>query len=141
MGVGQAQEYPPPAPLTAPTFPPPPTVEEEQYYPPPPTVPAVDNYRTSMGVVNGEVGAVQTPQQPPQARRDPYAGMTVPMTPLTPALKTPTFKEEADVDKYDLKVRKYDQRDLAVKLRVRLAKIFLRGINCACRLVFRSILL
>lgn len=88
-----------------------------------------------MGVVNGEIGAV--PQPPPEIRRDPYAGLSMPMTPLTPALKTPTFKEEADVNKYDQKVQKYDKRDLAVKLRVRLAKIFLRGINCACRLVFR----
>jgi hypothetical protein len=89
-----------------------------------------------MSVVNGEVGAIPPPPQPPpEARQDPYAGLVMPMTPLTPALKTPTFKAEADVDKYDLQVRRYDKRDLAVKLRIRLAKIFLRGINCACSTV------
>lgn len=130
MGVGQAQEYPPPPTMAA--YSPPRTVEGE--YPLPPTV------FSSAGVVNGEIGAVYaSPTPPPQARQDPYAGATMPMTPLTPAPKTPTFREESNVDKYDQKVQRYDKRDLAVKLRVRLAKILLRGINCACRLVFHSI--
>lgn len=114
MGVGQAQEYPPP-PIMA-------------TYPPPPTMSA-----PSTGVVNGEIGA---PPMPPQARQDPYAGAAMPMTPLTPG---PVLREEADVDKYDQKVQGYDRKDLAVKLRVRLAKILLRGLNCACRSVSRSI--
>lgn len=121
MGVGQAQEYPPPPMIAT--------------YPPPPTMSA-----PSTGVVNGEIGAIYPPPMPPQpARQDPYAGATMPMTPLTPGPKTPTFKEEADVDKYDQKVQSYDRKDLAVKLRVRLAKIILRGLNCACRLVFCSL--
>lgn len=117
MGVGEAQEYPPPTMAS---------------YSLPPIMSA-----PSTGVVNGEIGAVYAPPTlPPQTRQDPYAGATMPMTPLTPGPKTPTFREEADVDKYDQKVQSYDRKDLAVKLRVRLAKIILRGLNCACRLVF-----
>lgn len=109
MGVGQAQEYPPP-PMVS--YPPPPTVAEESY-PLPQAMPAVNNYRTSMGVVNGEVGGVPPiPAVPQGTRRDPYAGLSVPMTPLTPALKTPTFKEDASVDRYSQKVQKYDKKDL-----------------------------
>lgn len=122
MGVGQAQEYPPPPPMTT--------------YSSPPTMSA-----PSTGVVNGEIGAAYTPPMPPpQARQDPYAGATMPMTPLTPGPRTPGLIEEAEVDKYDQKVQVYDRKDLAVKFRVRLAKILLRGLNCACRLVLCSII-
>ncbi|KAH8145584.1 uncharacterized protein LAJ45_10384 [Morchella importuna] len=158
FGVGQAQDYPPPPSQSTTTTQqqlpsrmadttsyPSPVAEEGSSttttYPPPPIQPiSVDMYRTSMGVVNGEVGAYPAPPIPQSPRRrDPYAGMAVPMTPLTPALKTPTFREEADVERYSTKVQKYDKRDLAVKLKVRLAKIFLRSINCACSLVVLSL--
>lgn len=130
FGVGQAQDYPPPQQSTTQQQQPLKMVDKTSYpspvaeegpstittttYPPPPTQPiAVDMYRTSMGVVNGEVGAYPAPPMPQSPRRrDPYAGMAVPMTPLTPALKTPTFREEQDVERYSMKVQKYDKRDL-----------------------------
>ncbi|KAG0636962.1 hypothetical protein HOY80DRAFT_1010957 [Tuber brumale] len=138
--VGTAQEYPPP-PLPT-LVPPPPMVQEYSEHPnTSQTVYApVSPYSTSTGAVNGEIGAVPgpTPRTPRMVMAD--GGYAVPMTPLTPALKTPTFKEEADVSKYDEKVRKFDKRDLAVKLKVRVAKIFLRGINCACSLVVLALI-
>ncbi|KAG0134820.1 hypothetical protein HOY82DRAFT_197218 [Tuber indicum] len=137
--VGTAQEYPPP-PLPVAVLPPP-TVQEYSEHPnTSQTVYAPVSAYSTTGVVNGEIGAVPgpTPRTPRMVMAD--GGYAVPMTPLTPALKTPTFKEEAEVSKYDEKVRKFDKKDLAVKLKVRLAKIFLRGINCACSLVVLALI-
>ncbi|RPA91303.1 hypothetical protein L873DRAFT_1714646 [Choiromyces venosus 120613-1] len=146
--VGTAQEFPPPPlPSAEPRYrmsvPPPPTVQEYSEYPnTAQTVyaPVNGGYSTSTGAVNGEVGAVPGPT--PRTSRMVMAdgGYAVPMTPLTPAMKTPTFKEEPGLSKYDEKVQKYDKMDLAVKLKIRLAKIFLRSINCACSLVVLSLL-
>lgn len=118
--VGTAQEYPPPplpsaGPNPTVSVTPPSTAQEYSEYPnTSQTVyaPVSGGYSTSTGAVNGEVGAapVPTPRTPRMTTAD--GGYAVPMTPLTPAVKTPTFKEEADIAKADEKVRKYDKRDL-----------------------------
>ena len=117
--VGTAQEYPPPplpsaGPKPIVSVTPPSTAQEYSEYPnTSQTVYApVGGYSTSTGAVNGEVGAIPepTPRTPRMVTAD--GGYAVPMTPLTPAVKTPTFKEEADVSKYDEKVRKFDKKDL-----------------------------
>jgi len=118
--VGTAQEYPPPPLPSAEPNPtvsvtPPSTAQEYSEYPSTSQTvyaPVSGGYSTSTGAVNGEVGAVPvpTPRTPRMATAD--GGYAVPMTPLTPAVKTPTFKEEAEIAKHDEKVRKYDKRDL-----------------------------
>ncbi|KAL7269956.1 hypothetical protein RUND412_007350 [Rhizina undulata] len=99
-------------------------IQETVVYAPPPTI-GVSNYRTSMGVVNGEIGSGMVVN----------SGLPVPITPLTPGLKTPTYKEEADVMRYEEEVNKWNKRDLAIKLKIRLAKVVLRTVNTACSLV------
>ncbi|KAF8247474.1 hypothetical protein K440DRAFT_298863 [Wilcoxina mikolae CBS 423.85] len=108
------------------------------YPPPPPPIPLASPYRSSsFGVVNGEVGgavngeitgvAVSTPTE--QFARYPIA-------PLSAGLKTSgTTREEIRVAELEEKAQQEDRRDLAVKLKVRLAKVVLRSINCACSMV------
>ncbi|KAI5783542.1 hypothetical protein EDC01DRAFT_210344 [Geopyxis carbonaria] len=108
----------------------------EPYFPPPPTIPEVNNYRTSMGVVNGEVGAsIVYPPPSPINGQDVH----IPVAPLSAGLKTPrtpgTTKEEMRVQELEEKAQFEDKKDLAVKLKVRLAKVVLRSVNCACSLV------
>lgn len=108
--------------------------------PPQPTYPAVQHYQTSMGVVNGEVGATPyTPYTPytPVSPASPGDHYRYPAAPLSAGLpKTPgTAKEEARVKELEEKAIAEDRKDLAIKLKVRFAKVFLRSINCACSLV------
>lgn len=106
---------------------------DEPYYPPVP-VPAA--YGTGMSVVNGEVGGAIVTQEI-QTPTDQWA--RYPITPLSAGLKTSntmySTNEEQRVAELEEKARAEDQRDLAVKLKVRLAKVVLRSINCACSLV------
>ncbi|TGZ78960.1 hypothetical protein EX30DRAFT_342817 [Ascodesmis nigricans] len=137
-----AYDYPVPPGTATSTPPPPPPVfippsNQDAYYPSPPPMPAVNNYRTSMGVVNGEVGATvapYTPVSPVSPSRD--GEFRFPAAPLSAGLKTPgTAKEEARVQELEEKAILEDRKDLAIKLKVRLAKVVLRSINCACSLV------
>ncbi|KAF2109069.1 hypothetical protein BDV96DRAFT_652306 [Lophiotrema nucula] len=83
-----------------------------------------------------------------------YLPPPTPMTPLKSALKSPgapprtqetmilspTFREEQMLEKQELSTDKEQAKDLKVKIRVRMAKIFLRGINFACSLIVLSML-
>jgi len=64
--------------------------------------------------------------------------------PLSPTFKnavlSPTFKEEQVLEKKEENTEKEQAKDLKVKFRVRVAKIFLRGINFACSLIILSML-
>ncbi|EYE93289.1 uncharacterized protein EURHEDRAFT_425308, partial [Aspergillus ruber CBS 135680] len=69
------------------------------------------------------------------------SAMKVPGTPgrtLNPL--SPTFREEFFVEKHDQLADKENARDVKIKLRVRLAKIFLRFINFGCSLIVLAIL-
>lgn len=75
-----------------------------------------------------------------------------PASPLKSALKvpgtpgrtlnplSPTFREEFFVEKQEKATEKENARDLRIKLRVRLAKIFLRFVNFSCSLIVLTIL-
>jgi hypothetical protein len=104
--------------------------KDEPQYPP---VPVPSSYRASAGAVNGEIvgAAVSTPTETQYAR--------YPIAPLSAGLKTSrtmySTHEEQRVAELEEKAQAEDRRDLAVKLKVRLAKVVLRSINCACSLV------
>jgi len=61
-----------------------------------------------------------------------------PRTPGAASILSPTFKEEARLEKREALTEKEQAQDLKVKVRVRIAKIFLRGINFACSLIVLS---
>ncbi|EAW11804.1 uncharacterized protein ACLA_005600 [Aspergillus clavatus NRRL 1] len=75
-----------------------------------------------------------------------------PASPLKSALKvpgtpgrtlnplSPTFREEFFVEKQEKAADKENARDLRIKLRVRLAKMFLRFVNFGCSLIVLTIL-
>ncbi|KAF2732277.1 hypothetical protein EJ04DRAFT_566171 [Polyplosphaeria fusca] len=83
-----------------------------------------------------------------------YLPPPTPMTPLRSALKSPgapprtqetmilspTFREEQILEKQEKSTDKEQAADLKIKIRVRMAKIFLRGINFACSLIVLSML-
>lgn len=76
----------------------------------------------------------------------------LPVSPLKSALKvpgtpgrtlnplSPTFREEFYVEKEEKSAEKENARDLRIKLRVRVAKIFLRFVNFGCSLIVVTIL-
>ncbi|KAI9731057.1 MAG: hypothetical protein M1834_005520 [Cirrosporium novae-zelandiae] len=75
-----------------------------------------------------------------------------PGSPLKSALKTPgtpgrllnplspTFKEEEELEKQEEVTEKEQKRDLKSKMRVRMAKLVLRGVNFSCSLIVLSML-
>jgi hypothetical protein len=83
-----------------------------------------------------------------------YLPPPTPMSPLKSALKSPgapprtaetmilspTFREEQILEKREAMTEKEQAKDLKIKVRVRIAKIFLRGINFACSLIVLSML-
>ncbi|OCK83906.1 hypothetical protein K432DRAFT_321295 [Lepidopterella palustris CBS 459.81] len=82
-----------------------------------------------------------------------YLPPPTPMSPLKSAMKSPgaaprfgegilspTFREEQVLEKREQMTEKEQAKDLKVKVRVRIAKIFLRGINFACSLIVLSML-
>ncbi|OJJ36810.1 hypothetical protein ASPWEDRAFT_109177 [Aspergillus wentii DTO 134E9] len=78
--------------------------------------------------------------QPPPASPLKSA-MKVPGTPgraLNPL--SPTFREEFYVEKQERDAGKDNAKDLRIKLRVRIAKIFLRFVNFGCSLIVLAIL-
>ncbi|PWY69593.1 hypothetical protein BO70DRAFT_299843 [Aspergillus heteromorphus CBS 117.55] len=71
----------------------------------------------------------------------PKSALKVPGTPgrtLNPL--SPTFREEFYVEKQEKVAEKENARDLRIKLRVRVAKMFLRFINFGCSLIVLTIL-
>ncbi|KAL5406077.1 hypothetical protein PMIN06_006576 [Paraphaeosphaeria minitans] len=85
-----------------------------------------------------------------------YLPPPTPKTPLRSALKSPgapprtpgaetmilspTFREEQILDKREQSTDKEQQKDMKVKVRVRVAKMFLRGVNFACSLIVLSMI-
>ncbi|KAH8698273.1 hypothetical protein BGW36DRAFT_293607 [Talaromyces proteolyticus] len=74
-----------------------------------------------------------------------------PASPLKSALKTPgtartlnplspTFREELKLEREEKKTERENARDLKIKVRVRLAKVLLRGVNFSCSLIVLSLL-
>ncbi|KOS18822.1 hypothetical protein ESCO_000790 [Escovopsis weberi] len=76
-----------------------------------------------------------------------------PKTPLKSAMKvpgtpgralanplSPTFREEQMLDKFEESTEKQQEKDLKVKLRVRLAKFALRGVHFSCSLIILAML-
>lgn len=76
-----------------------------------------------------------------------------PKSPLKSALKvpgtpgrqlenplSPTFREEQVLEKHEAKAEKENAKDLKVKIRVRMAKIVLRGVNFGCSLIVLAML-
>jgi hypothetical protein len=83
---------------------------------------------------------------PPPTPRSPLkSAMKSPgAPPRTPGAETmimsPTFREEQVLEKREAMTEKEQAKDLKIKVRVRVAKIFLRGINFACSLIVLSML-
>ncbi|KAJ5943143.1 hypothetical protein N7516_003311 [Penicillium verrucosum] len=80
-----------------------------------------------------------------------HADDQVPMSPFRPDLKvpqtakslnplSPTFREEYLLEKQEKKAEVENARDLRIKLRVRIVKVFLRFINFGCSLIVLSLL-
>ncbi|KAL4811546.1 hypothetical protein BDV18DRAFT_150284 [Aspergillus unguis] len=69
------------------------------------------------------------------------SALRVPGTPartLNPL--SPTFREEFAVEKQEKQAEKMNARDLAIKVRVRVAKIFLRFVSFGCSIIVLAIL-
>jgi len=118
--------------------------QDAQQQHPPPSIPegthAVYRQSLGIGVVNGEFGASAGPAPSPYTPVSPvspnHGEFRFPAAPLSAGLKTPaTIKEEDRVVELEEKARQEDQKDLAIKLKVRLAKVVLRSIHCCCSLV------
>ncbi|KAI9832382.1 MAG: hypothetical protein M1819_004370 [Sarea resinae] len=61
-------------------------------------------------------------------------------TSMTENPLSPTFREEQILDKTEKRTDKENAKDLRMKFRVRIAKVFLRGINFSCSLIVLSML-
>ncbi|KAJ5166611.1 uncharacterized protein N7482_005392 [Penicillium canariense] len=68
------------------------------------------------------------------------SGLKVPNTAKSLNPLSPTFREEYMLEKQEKHAEKENARDLRIKLRVRIAKIFLRGVNFSCSLIVLSLL-
>ncbi|KAI9674490.1 MAG: hypothetical protein M1817_001828 [Caeruleum heppii] len=83
------------------------------------------------------------------SRHASYVGVAIddaPKSPLKSALKvpgtpgrlnpmSPTFKEEQVLEKHEEATEKENAKDLKVKIRVRMAKVVLRGVGFSCSLI------
>lgn len=67
-------------------------------------------------------------------------GLRVPKSAVSLNPLSPTFREEYMLGKHEQHAEKENARDLRIKLRVRIAKIFLRFINFGCSLIVLSLL-
>ncbi|KAF2749461.1 hypothetical protein M011DRAFT_398901 [Sporormia fimetaria CBS 119925] len=101
----------------------------------------------------GYVQSVEMEEEPHDRR---YLPPPTPKSPLKSAMKSPgapprtpgaetmilspTFREEQILEKREEQTEKEQAKDLKIKTRVRVAKIFLRGINFACSLIVLSML-
>ncbi|MCJ1306363.1 hypothetical protein MMC25_000005 [Agyrium rufum] len=89
------------------------------------------------------------------SEREKHTSIEVPLTPMSPlrsALKppgtpgrfldprSPTFHEEVNLEKAEESTDKQNATDLKVKIRVRMAKMMLRGVNFSCSLIVLSML-
>jgi hypothetical protein len=92
--------------------------ETDNRYLPPPTP------RTPGGALKS---AMKSPGAPPR-------------TPGMASIMSPTFREEEKLERQEASTEKEQAKDLKAKVRVRIAKIFLRGINFACSLIVLSMI-
>ncbi|EPS25961.1 hypothetical protein PDE_00897 [Penicillium oxalicum 114-2] len=67
-------------------------------------------------------------------------GLRVPNTAKSLNPLSPTFREEYMLEKQEKETEKENARDLRIKLRVRMAKMFLRGVNFSCSLIVLALL-
>ncbi|KAF1965042.1 hypothetical protein BU23DRAFT_490971 [Bimuria novae-zelandiae CBS 107.79] len=122
---------------------------------PPPRSPfdyPTNHYKPQAQVSDVGFGYVQPVEMEETDRK--YLPPPTPKTPLRSALKSPgapprtaetmilspTFREEQVLEKREVSTEKEQQKDLKIKIRVRIAKIWLRGINFACSLIVLSML-
>ncbi|KAI9839083.1 MAG: hypothetical protein M1837_002260 [Sclerophora amabilis] len=100
----------------------------------------------------GEGGPQRTPQFGVSVAGE-SAGNEMPRSPLKSALRTPgtpgrgtqtllspTFREEQVLEKQEQITEKENAKDLKTKIRVRMAKVVLRGVNFSCSLIVLSML-
>ncbi|CAL5868613.1 uncharacterized protein PFLUO_LOCUS2840 [Penicillium psychrofluorescens] len=96
----------------------------------------------------GDVGfgyvAASDPAQHATDSRPPASplksALRVPGTARTLDIRSPTFREEYMLEKQEKVTEKANEKDLKIKLRVRIAKIFLRFVNFGCSLIVLSLL-
>ncbi|KAL2834504.1 hypothetical protein BDW59DRAFT_48374 [Aspergillus cavernicola] len=92
------------------------------------------------GYVNAQDPAQHVPHH--AAPASPLkSALRVPGTPartLNPL--SPTFREEFHVEKQEKQAEKMNAKDLAIKVRVRVAKIFLRFVSFGCSIIILAIL-
>ncbi|OOQ90878.1 hypothetical protein PEBR_02977 [Penicillium brasilianum] len=107
--------------------------------------------RQSGGVADVGFGyvAANNPAQHAEDSRPPMtpalasplrSGLKVPNTAKSLNPLSPTFREEYMLEKQEKEAEKENARDLRIKLRVRIAKIFLRGVNFSCSLIVLALL-
>ncbi|EUC45294.1 hypothetical protein COCMIDRAFT_5497 [Bipolaris oryzae ATCC 44560] len=111
-----------------------------------------NHYKPQPQIADTGFGYMQSVEMEETDRR--YLPPPTPKTPLKSALKSPgapprtpagamsimspTFREEQQLEKREALTEKEQAKDLKIKVRVRLAKIFLRGVNFACSLIVLS---
>jgi uncharacterized membrane protein len=115
--------------------------------------PPTNHYRPQAQPSDVGFGYVQGVEMEETDRK--YLPPPTPMSPLKSAMKSPgaaprflghegilspTFREEQVLEKQEYLTEKEQAKDLKVKTRVRVAKVFLRGINFACSLIVLSML-
>lgn len=121
----------------------------------PPRIPLpvpTNHYKPQPQVADIGFGYMQSVEMEETDRK--YLPPPAPMTPLKSAMKSPgapprtpggaasimspTFMQEQALEKREVKAEKEQANDMKIKVRVRIAKIFLRGINFACSLIVLS---
>lgn len=102
----------------------------------------------------GYINKHESVEMPDTEYNPPLTAKTIPKTPLKSAMKTPgqpprdfggailspTFRQEAALEKREQHTEKRQARDVKVKTRVRMAKFFLRGVNFSCSLIVLAML-
>ncbi|KAJ5286820.1 hypothetical protein N7478_002506 [Penicillium angulare] len=102
--------------------------------------------KVSQGVADTGFGyvAVNTPARPTDDSMPPMspwrADLKVPKSAMSLNPLSPTFREEYYLEKGEKHAEKENARDVRIKLRVRIAKIFLRFVNFGCSLIVLAML-
>ncbi|KAJ5641025.1 hypothetical protein N7528_000650 [Penicillium herquei] len=108
--------------------------------------PFAETGKISQGVADTGFGYVSnnTPTQHADDSNPPMspwrANLKVPKSAMTLNPLSPTFREEYFLEKGEQHAEKENARDVRIKLRVRLAKIFLRFVNFGCSLIVLAML-
>ncbi|KAH8128313.1 hypothetical protein FP744_10008794 [Trichoderma asperellum] len=90
----------------------------------------------------GYIGSASNRESIPMPPKSPLkSAMKVPGTPArTMHILSPTFREEAMLEKRELETEKEQARDLKHKVRVRMAKFALRSVHFSCSLIILAML-